>query len=260
MEHFFLKTHSGHVHGVSLGAQDAPGLVLLHSNGGAWRQYSAMLGRLSDHYRCVAIDLPGQGDSFPLPDHWDVETYGDAVAEVVAQLDLKEATVLGCSIGGSVAMDLAARHSGHFERLILVETPARTTEEWAARWAPMESLFGIVDKTYDFAAKRVKGLTQENYIDWSIDRHKAGAKTMVSVMWAMRRHDARHALAQISMPTLVVFGEATPVADSMDFYRNELPDCPLVVLPDSGHFPMMENPDALVAAVLNWEDAIHARR
>lgn len=257
MEHFFRKTSAGRIHGVEVGNPQAPGLVLLHSNGGAWRQYSPMLKRLSEHYRCVAIDLPGQGDSFSLPDHWDVEQYGDVVAELVGQLELKKTTVLGCSIGGSVAMDLAARHGKLFERLILVETPVRTNQQWAARWTPMESLFGVVLQSYEFAAKRVIGLTPEGYNEWNIDRHKAGAKAMVSVMWAMRQHDAHQAIAQIKMPTLVVFGESTPVADSMDFYRQQLPNAPLVVLPGCGHFPSVENPEALVDAVLGWKEAAH---
>jgi pimeloyl-ACP methyl ester carboxylesterase len=257
MEHIFIKTAAGRIHGVQAGDPSAPGLVLLHSNGGAWRQYAPTLARLSEHYRCVAIDLPGQGDSFPLPDHWDVEQYGDSVAEAIERLELRRVTVLGCSIGGSVALDLAARHARQFSRLILVETPARTPDAWAARWAPMESLFGVVQQSYDFAAKRVIGLTPEGYAEWNIDRHKAGAKTMVSVMWAMRRHDAQGALAQVAMPILVVFGESTPVADSMEFYRKNLPDSPLVVLPGCGHFPMVENPDALVNAVLGWKEAAH---
>jgi pimeloyl-ACP methyl ester carboxylesterase len=165
--------------------------------------------------------------------------------------------VLGCSIGGSVALDLAARYPDLVHRLVLVETPARTTEAWAARWAPMESLFGIVHQSYEFAAQRVIGLTREAYAEWTIDRHKAGAKAMVSVMWAMRRHDAQAALARLARPALVVFGEHTPVADSMDFYRRQLPASPLVVLPACGHFPMMENPDALVDAVLGWKEAVH---
>jgi len=257
MNHFFVETAAGRIHGVRHGNEAAPPLLLLHSNGGAWRQYAATLEGLAARYNCHAIDLPGQGDSFPLPDHWDVEQYGDTVVEALDGLGLARATVLGCSVGGSIAIDLAARHPSRVERLVIVETPARTADAWAARWAPMESLFGVVQQSYEFAAKRVIGLTQEGYAEWNIDRHKAGAKTMVSVMWAMRRHDTQAALARLRLPTLVVFGESTPVADSIAFYRRELPDAPLVVLPDCGHFPMVENPGALVDAVLSWE-AVHA--
>jgi 3-oxoadipate enol-lactonase len=257
MEHVFVKTSAGRVHAVQAGDPAAPALLLLHSNGGAWRQYSATLARLSQRYRCIAIDLPGQGDSFPLPDHWDVEEYGDTVVQVLDRLELDRVMVLGCSVGGSVAIDLAARHAHRCSKLVIVETPARTADAWAARWAPMESLFGVVQQSYEFAAKRVIGLSQDAYTDWNIDRHKAGAKTMVSVMWAMRRYDARSALSQVKAPTLVVFGESSPVADSMAFYREQLPKAPLVVLPGCGHFPMMENPDALVDAVLTWEDRDH---
>ncbi|HSV35492.1 MAG TPA: alpha/beta hydrolase [Ramlibacter sp.] len=257
MDHFFAQTSAGRIHGVRHGRDGAPPLLLLHSNGGAWRQYAAALDGFAATFDCYALDLPGQGDSFPLPDHWDIEQYSDVVVEVLDRFELERVTVLGCSVGGSIAIDLAARYPSHAKRLVIVETPARTEDAWAARWRPMESLFGVVQKSYEFAAQRVIGLTPEGYAEWDIDRHKSGAKTMVSVMWAMRRHDTRAALARLKMPTLVVFGESTPVADSIEFYRRELPTAPLVTLPGCGHFPMVENPHALVNAVLSWE-AQHA--
>ena len=212
----------------------------------------ATLDRFSEHFEVFAIDLPGQGDSFPLGDHLSIEQYSDLIVEFVNILGLRRGTVLGCSVGGSIAIDLAARYPEHFDRLVIVETPARTEEAWASRWGPMEALFGVVSQPFEAAAKRVVGLTPEGYLEWDIDRNKAGAKTMVSVMWAMRQFDVFSALSLLSAPALVVFGESTPIADSRGVYAQRLPDAPVVTLHACGHFPMVENPSALVDAVLDW--------
>ena len=252
MKHDFVSTSEGQLHYVRSGPEGAPVLLLLHSNGGAWRQYASTLAGFCAKFDTYAIDLPGQGDSFPLTDHFDIGRYSRLVIEFLDELELDRVSVLGCSVGGTIAIDLAANHSDRFERLVLVETPARTDEAWASRWAPMEALFGVVAQPFEFAAKRVVGLTPEGYAEWNIDRHKAGAKTMVSVMWAMRRYDTVGALQRLAMPTLVVFGESTPIADSRPVYERRLPAAPLVTLPGCGHFPMVENPAALVGAVLDW--------
>ncbi|NRF70591.1 alpha/beta fold hydrolase [Aquincola sp. S2] len=252
MQHGFAKTSAGQIHYAKHGAAGAMPLILLHSNGGSWRQFAQTLGGFARHFEVFAVDLPGQGDSFPLPDHLPIERYGDLIVELMDSLGLRRAAVLGCSVGGSVAIDLAARHPERFDRLVIVETPARTDEAWASRWGPMEALFGVVSQPFEAAARRVVGLTPEAYLAWDIDRHKAGAKTMVSVMWAMRQFDVFSALDRLQAPTLVLFGESTPIADSRAVYAQRLPDAPVATLPACGHFPMIENPSALVEAVLDW--------
>jgi len=252
MQHGFARTSGGQIHYARQGAAGATPLILLHSNGGSWRQFARTLDRFSEHFEVFAVDLPGQGDSFPLGDHLAIEQYSDLIVELVNILGLRRGTVLGCSIGGSIAIDLAARYPDRFDRLVIVETPARTDEAWASRWGPMEALFGVVSQPFEAAAKRVVGLTPEGYLEWDIDRNKAGAKTMVSVMWAIRQFDVFSAVGQLRVHTLVVFGESTPIADSRGVYTQRLPEAPVVTLQACGHLPMVENPSALVDAVLDW--------
>lgn len=252
MQHDFVSTSAGEVHYVRSGPQDHPALLLLHSNGGSWRQFAGTLAGFSEGFCTYAVDLPGQGDSFPLGDHFPIERYTDVLIEFLDALGLEEVTVLGCSIGGSIAIDLAARHPDRTKRLVIVETPARTDEAWASRWRPMETLFGVVAQPFEFAAKRVIGMTPDGYTEWNIDRHKAGAKTMVSVMWAMRRYNIFAALERLTLPTLIIFGESTPIADSRAAYETRLPQVPMVTLPGCSHFPMVENPGALVKSVMDW--------
>jgi 3-oxoadipate enol-lactonase len=252
MQHGFVRTSGGQLHYVKQGRAGAAPLILLHSNGGSWRQFAQTLDRFCEHFEVYAIDLPGQGDSFPLSDHISIEQYSELIVEFADVLGLRAATVLGCSVGGSIAIDLAARHLDRFARLVIVETPARTDEAWAGRWSQMEALFGVVAQSFEAAAKRVVGLTPQGYLEWDIDRNKAGAKTMVSVMWAIRQFDVYSALSRLRVPAMVVFGESSPIADSREVYAQRLPEAPLVTLPGCGHFPMVENAPALVQAVLDW--------
>src|SRR5262249_51875958 len=99
-------------------------LVLLHHGGPGvtgWSNFSANLADF-DGYRMVLVDMPGDGDSAIVEDRGS--SYGSlatrAVAELVDELGVGPVHVLGHSLGGSVAMRLAAEHPDRVRRLVLV--------------------------------------------------------------------------------------------------------------------------------------------
>ncbi|NNK64637.1 MAG: alpha/beta fold hydrolase, partial [Gemmatimonadetes bacterium] len=82
-----------------------PPLVLLHGYGGHRGFWEPWLPHLRDHYRCVRIDLPGFG-SAPAPRDGDYSPRGlsRAVLGAIDALDLRDATLIGHSLGGAVAL------------------------------------------------------------------------------------------------------------------------------------------------------------
>lgn len=217
-------------------------LLLLHSNGCSAYEFQFVIEALARQHRVYAIDLPGQGDSDPLTAHWTYPMYAQAVVEFMDRHDLSRATVLGTSIGGVVCLALGQHHADRMRGLLLVETPIRAAQAWAARWLAVESNFALPVQPFEAVASRIRNLTPELHLRWNIDRGKAGAHTMMDAMWAVREYDALAALAQLAVPAFALLGSNGPVGDSRQALEAKLPAGHIAVMDNCGHFPMIEEP------------------
>jgi len=84
-----------------------PPLVLIHGIGSQWQMWRPVLDRVSREREVVAVDLPGFGESAPLPGPPTVEALADAVAELLDGIGLAGAHAAGNSLGGGVALAMA---------------------------------------------------------------------------------------------------------------------------------------------------------
>jgi pimeloyl-ACP methyl ester carboxylesterase len=84
-----------------------PPLVLIHGIGSQWQMWRPVLDRVGRERELVAVDLPGFGDSPPLPGRPTVEALADAVAECLEELGIRDAHIAGNSLGGGVALAMA---------------------------------------------------------------------------------------------------------------------------------------------------------
>jgi len=116
-----------------LGAPDAPPLVLLHGwlyDGFAtWHRVAP---DLAASHRLVIPDLRNHGKSDRIRSRFDVGETADEMAVLLDRLDLADVPIVGYSMGGMVAQELAMRHPGRAERLVLAATAAAPVQ-WP-RW------------------------------------------------------------------------------------------------------------------------------
>lgn len=89
-----------------------PPLLLLHNLGGSWRSFDRVLGRLAEHRDVVAVDLPGFGETPPLPGEPSVAALTDAVVAFLDAHGLRGADTAGSSLGGRIVLELARRGVG----------------------------------------------------------------------------------------------------------------------------------------------------
>lgn len=243
----FVQTRFGRLHYVESGQGDA--LILMHSNGCSAHEYAATLPLLADRWRCIAWDMPGHGDSDRPSMHLSVDDYADAVIALMDALSIERAHVCGASIGGMVAIALGARYPQRLHTTLVCEAPLRSADDWAAQWPRIEAQFAIPLQTLDELRPRLREATPALLARWNIDREKAGSWRMVDVMWAIRDYDAIGALARIGCPAAVLVGDRGPVFGHRARYAELLPRAPLVVLPEAGHFPMLDDPAAFAQSV-----------
>jgi len=247
VEDKFVTTRWGRLHYREAG--DGIPLVLLHSNGASAYEFEHVIGPLSERHRVLAWDMPGHGDSDPLTRHLSVPDYAAAVVDFIDHLGIERANVAGASIGGAICIALAARHGYCFHTVIAVETPCRPAEDWAAQWQTTERMFAIPTQSIEQIKPRLRNVDEALLTRWNIDRNKAGPKTMMSVMWALRDYDVIADMEMVTARTVAVFGSRSALRARAPLFAEKIPKCTVHVAEDCGHFPMIDDPVAFVDIV-----------
>ncbi|MGF1599618.1 MAG: alpha/beta fold hydrolase [Acidimicrobiales bacterium] len=247
MRHGFVATSEGRVHYVRGGA--GPTLVLLHSNGNSIYEWDDVIDDLASSFDVIAWDQPGQGDSDGLRRHLDIDAYTDVLVEVLDALGVERAAVAGTSIGGFFVVSLAARHPNRVTHAVPIETMFRDEAWWTANWDMVEGNFGIPTQEREAVEARLREVTDGFFRRWNIDRNKAGARSMMSTMWAIREYDIRSWAPKMTVPTLIVYGAKGPTIAVRDDFEAAVDGAEVCVLEESGHFPMVDEPRPFVEAL-----------
>lgn len=227
-------------------------LLLLHTAGQSGVQWRHVLVPLADlGYRLLVPDLPGHGHSEPHSGGVvsDLTLYSDWCAALLDRLAPGRVVVVGCSIGGKVAQDLAARHGQRLVAAVSMCAPAgfgkvklhalrRELEDSAA---PARS-----DRTF-IGTQAVVGRNVDPQRRDLIARMHCREDPEVSgsdlIGWGT--HDVRDLLGTVPCPMTFVAGEDDLWVDprSVETAAQQVPDGRFVLLEGYGHYPMEEMPD-----------------
>jgi len=101
---------------------EGPALVLIHGITATSRTWREVLPRLAEHHRVLAPDLLGHGESAKPRGDYSLGAYASGVRDLMIALGIDKATVIGHSLGGGVAMQLAYQFPERLERLVLVSS------------------------------------------------------------------------------------------------------------------------------------------
>jgi haloalkane dehalogenase len=237
------------MHATEDGPRDAPVLLLVHGNPTAGALYGPLVERLRGHFRCIAVDLVGFGDT-PVPDGFGFTPLEQALAleRFVVERDLRDVTLMGQDWGGPIGFAVAGWHPERFRAFVVGNTwawPMRRpgTSVWSAWFsspagARVMQRFGA-SKWPPAQLDAVKGLA----------RGVAGAAPFLS--------EVERGLSRVGdRPLLVVWGEKDPVFGEGEKRRWEslFADHRTVSL-DAGHFVQDSAPDAIADALLDWHPA-----
>lgn len=237
-------------------------LVLLHpypADAGFWDRLRAELG---PNVPVIAPDAPGFGDAEPRPD-WTIADLADDVARMIAVATPDgTADVLGLSMGGYVALALAARHPGRCRTLVLADTRADADDD-AARSGRAAGIAAIRDghtDTYlNALLPRLLAPDASADVRTALERiaRRQSPDALVGALTALAGRPDRHAdLAGIRVPTLVVVGSedvVTPPAAAAALAAG-IPGAVLAEIPGAGHLTALERPEAVAALVRKLRD------
>ena len=244
-------------------AGDGEFVLFLHGIGGNRRNWLPQLPAFSPHVLAVAWDARGYGDSDDYDGPLAFSDYADDVPRVLAHFGQTRAHIVGLSMGGRIAMDLAVRYPGLVETLTLCDTHrgfARFSDADRAdfvrlRKAPL--LAGAEPR--DVAVPVAKSLIGpmavpgafEQLVDSLSRLHKA---SYIKSIEASVLGDTSVDLAAIDVPTHVVVGAddpLTPPAVAAEI-AGAIAGARLTIIPDAGHLSNIEQPELFNAAVLGF--------
>lgn len=108
------------LHYTTVGSTTAPALLFLHGFLGSSLEWTDLMEDLSADFRCLAVDLPGHGESVGLaPEQYSLEGTAEGLNRILAEEGAEEAVVIGYSMGGRIALYLACRHPGRLRGICL---------------------------------------------------------------------------------------------------------------------------------------------
>ena len=247
---------------VDLGDQgDHRPIVFIHGLSGQWQNWLENIPRFAESRRVVAMDLPGFGLSEKPSERISIELYGRIVAELCDRLDVAPAVVVGNSMGGFVAAELAITHPESVERLMLLASAGVSQMDVAKRPVLAVGKVAGLLATSNVAQMRLTARRPKlrHWIMSLFCRHPSRIKADVmfeglmkgadkpgfeSALRACLDYDFRERLPEIGCPTLVAWGEKDmiiPVRDA-DTFVSLIPGARKVIFDDTGHVPMLERP------------------
>ena len=129
----FADLSVGQVHYACAGEPTAPAMLLLHQTPRSWAEYRAVLPLLGRRFHAIAMDTVGFGDSAPAPWAPSIERWAQVACELLDELGIERAHVVGHHTGGVIAIELAAAHPERVGALVLSSTPFTDAAFRAAR-------------------------------------------------------------------------------------------------------------------------------
>jgi pimeloyl-ACP methyl ester carboxylesterase len=254
---------------------DGPPILFVHGLSGCWQNWLEQLPVFAAGHRVIALDLPGFGHS-PMPSGpITIAGYAALLDGLLAALEIDSAAVVGNSMGGFIAAELAISAPARVERLVLVSAAGLSThnEPHTTRALPSLRRFErLLVGAGAWTAARSDVLSRRRRLRAAFalvvshpDRlpapllaeqmRGAGKPGFMGGLTAVVGYDVRDRLSEIGCPTLVVWGERDRLIDvsDADVFAELIPDSREVIYPDTGHLSMLERParfNALLADFL----------
>jgi pimeloyl-ACP methyl ester carboxylesterase/quercetin dioxygenase-like cupin family protein len=269
-----IKTNGTVLH-VRIGGT-GPAVVLIHGYGDTGDMWAPLAAELVRDHTVIAPDLRGMGLSAGASDGFTKKNQAEDVAGVMDALHIERADVVGHDIGNMVAFAFATNHQDRTTRLVMLDAPVPGIGPWdeilksPLLWhfrfggADMERLVAGRERIYldrfwnDFAAGpgRFPEVARRHYAELYAQpgRMHAGLLQFAAFDQDVIDNRASSARGRLTMPVLAMGGDHSLGATMAYIMRFAANDVHEVVVADSGHWLMEEQPRAAVSAIRTFLD------
>jgi len=248
------------------GPEDGQPVILLHGTGGHWETFAPTIPALSDQYRCIAVDMIGNGFT-DKPDYdYEIQVYVRHILGVMKELHVERAHFIGMSLGAWVSAKIAQQHPELVDKVILM-SPAGliATQENMARiraertkavqdpnWDSIKAMFNHLIADEERRLPDLIGLRQAIY-------RRPDTLATIDHLLALQNYETRERnllsedqWREIQAPTMVVasgkdHGEYQSTARQV---ANLIPNSTVFEMPEVRHWPHFEDPEAFNPAAV----------
>jgi pimeloyl-ACP methyl ester carboxylesterase len=240
-------------------------IVLLHGSFMTiTNNWTGMMPRLAKSRRVIAVEMQGHGRTADIDRDFSYENLADDVAALLDYLKIERADVLGYSMGGGVAMQVAIRHPEKVRKVVSVSAVFRhdgwvkeaveafpKMEPGMFKGSPIETEYKKLSPTpdkFDTFVKRVIQMDIKPY-DFGAGKLKATKAPMLFIHGDADGVRLEHISEMFRLKGGEIFGDMRPRSESR-----------LAILPDTTHITLMEKPDVIVPMVNDFLNAQPPRK
>ncbi len=232
-------------------------ILVLHGGGGP-RTVAGLANPLSEHAHVLVPTHPGFGGE-PRPEWFNsVDDLAIAYLDLLERLNLRNVMVIGSSMGGWIAAEMAVRDTTRLSSIVLVDAAGIHVDGH-----PVADVFPLTPD-------ELSTLSYHNPAAFRIDPATLSPEQTAAIaanFQALKVYDQgqgmgdtklRRRLRRVSIPVLVVWGESDGVID-LDYgraYAQSFPSARFEIIPEAGHLPQIEQPARLLKVVQEFADSI----
>jgi pimeloyl-ACP methyl ester carboxylesterase len=273
-DEIWLEVSGLHIHCLTAGTS-GPTVLLLHGSAfdAAGVSFGSAISALAAGCRVFAPDLPGFGESDPMPDGWGFTDYSAFLSPLLTELGLQRASLVGVSMGGGIALGFALEAPERVERLVLIDSaclddalpggratwfgvhlPGLSALQWRMlassrrliRWMLRHAMPHHPEQVTSTLLDRVMKLLRKPgaaaaFRDW--ERREVG--------WRGLRTSYVDRLPALTVPTLILHGADDPLLPVAVAERASrlIRNSRLEVIPECGHLAPLDQPAAVTRAL-----------
>jgi 3-oxoadipate enol-lactonase len=225
-------------------------LVFINSLGCDLHIWDQVVYLFKDQYRIIRYDKRGHGQSDTPPGPYTIRDHSNDLADLLSELKVDRAILVGISVGGLIALDFTLLHPGIVRALVLCDTAPKigTTELWNERILTVHER-GLVAMGEAVISRWFTPAFKENrfsdYQEWLDMLYRTPLEGYVATCAALRDADLSGAiLGTIPVPTLVICGEQDVVVSPAQTkeWAAFIPQARVTVIEGAAHLPCIEQP------------------
>jgi len=267
----FMSILGMQVHYRDQGVQsDSVPLILLHGMSSSLNTWDSVVFYLANHRRVISLDLPGFGLTGPSPENmYNFDYYNKFIDSFTRRLQLAKFTLVGNSMGGSIAWNYALFNPAVVDKLVLIDAAGYPKRGESGSlgfkiastpvinnillFATPKALVRKSLETIYFDQSRVTDAQVERFHDMAI-REGNRAAALLIFKGSFGTSQFKGKIKEIKTPTLVLWGEKDNLISVANAYQfnQDIKGSKLEVYPNVGHVPMEEVPERVAKSILDF--------
>ncbi len=252
-----------------------PTLLLIHGLAGSSHTWRHVIPGLAEDFNVLAPDLLGHGESAKPTGDYSLGAFASGLRDLLGVLDLGPVTVIGASLGGGIAMQLAYQHPELVDRMILVGSGGLGREvSWMLRMLTLPGAELVMPFLFP-SFVRDQGNTLGNILQsrglkapkltemWRAYASLSGAENRRAFLRTLRSviepggqvvNATDRLYLAAAMPTLILWGDSDRIIPIEHAYEAHaaIPGSQMEIFEGVGHFPHAEDPDHFVEAIRDF--------